>query len=301
MSRTTPGPEQQVRRIGRRTFDFSRQIAVMAVINRTPDSFYDAGVTFELDRAVTAGLRAAEQGADWIDIGGVPFGRGPAVSVDEEIDRVVPVVEAVAAESDVVISVDTYRAEVARAAVQAGAAVVNDTSGLGDPEMAQVVAASGAHVVITHSVGPPREEKPAARFDDVVTEVRDFLEVRMRRAINAGVPAERIILDPGHDLDKNTLHSLELTRRLDEIVGLGAPVLAAVSNKDFVGEVLDRPKQERGSGSVAAMVACVLAGARIVRMHDVVAAVDAVRMTEAILGWRAPVRLEHNTHPTHNV
>lgn len=301
MSRTTPGPEQQVRRIGRRTFDFSRQIAVMAVINRTPDSFYDAGDTFELDRAVTAGLRAAEQGADWIDIGGVPFGRGPAVSVDEEIDRVVPVVEAVAAESDVVISVDTYRAEVARAAVQAGAAVVNDTSGLGDSEMAQVVAASGAHVVITHSVGPPREEKPAARFDDVVTEVRDFLEVRMRRAIDAGVPAERIILDPGHDLDKNTLHSLELTRRLDEIVGLGAPVLAAVSNKDFIGEVLDRPKQERGAGSVAAMVACVLAGARIVRMHDVVAAVDAARMTEAILGWRTPVRLEHNTHPTHNV
>lgn len=294
-------PTSQVRRIGRREFDFSRQVAVMAVINRTPDSFYDAGATFALDRAVTAGLRAAEQGADWIDIGGVPFGRGPEVSAAEEIDRVVPFIEAVAAASDVVISVDTYRAEVARAAVAAGAAVVNDTSGLGDPEMAAVVADSGAHVVITHSVGPPRVEKPAARFDDVVTEVRDFLGLRMRRAVAAGVPAERIILDPGHDLDKNTLHSLQLTRRLGEIAALGAPVLAAVSNKDFIGEVLDREKDARGPGSVAAMVACVLAGARIVRMHDVAAAVDAARMTEAILGWRDPVRLEHNTHPTHNV
>lgn len=274
----------------------------MAVINRTPDSFHDKGATFALDRAVDSALRAADLGADWVDIGGVPFGRGPAVSTAEEIDRVVPVVEAItAARPDLVVSVDTNRADVAAQAIAAGAAVINDTSGLGDERMAAVIAASGAQVVITHSVGPPRVEKPPARYDDVVAEVRAFLSDRMARARAAGIPQERLIIDPGHDLDKNTLHSLELTRRLDEIASLDAPLLVAVSNKDFIGESIDRPQGERLAGSLAAMTACILAGARIVRMHDVAEAVDAVRMTEAILGWRAPVRLEHNTHPTRNV
>lgn len=288
--------------IGGRVFDFDRQVAVMAVINRTPDSFSDHGATFALDRAVESALRAAELGADWVDIGGVPFGRGPAVSLQEEIDRVVPVVEAItAADAGVVISVDTNDADVADAAIAAGAAVVNDTSGLGDERMAGVVAGSDAQIVITHSVGPPRAEKPAAHYDDVVAEVRAFLLERVARAEDAGIRRERIIIDPGHDLDKNTLHTLELTRRLDEIAAIGLPLLAAVSNKDFIGESIDRPQGERQSGSIAAMTACILAGARIVRMHDVTSSVDAVRMTEAILGMREPVRLEHNTHPTHNV
>ena len=290
-----------VQRIGRREFDFGRRVAVMAVVNRTPDSFSDRGATFALDRAVEAAVRAAELGADWVDIGGVPFGRGPAVSTQEEIDRVAPVVAAIAAASDVVVSVDTNRADVARAAIAAGAAVVNDTSGLGDPDMAGVVAASDAHVVITHSVGPPRAEKPPARFDDVVAEVRAFLVERVARAEEAGVPRDRLIIDPGHDLDKNTLHSLELTRRLGEIADIGLPLLVAVSNKDFIGESIDRPQGARLSGSIAAMVACIERGARIVRMHDVEATVDAVRMTEAILGMRDPARLEHNMHPTRNV
>lgn len=290
------------RRIGAREFDFARQVAVMAVVNRTPDSFHDRGATFVLDRAVASALRAADLGADWIDIGGVPFGRGPAVSIREEIDRVVPVVEAVAAERpELVISVDTNRADVAERAIAAGAAVINDTSGLGDARMAEVVAAGGAHIVITHSIGPPRVEKPAATYDDVVAEVRGFLAERLQRAEAAGIARERLIIDPGHDLDKNTLHSLELTRRLDEIASLGAPLLVAVSNKDFIGEAIDRPRGERLAGSLAAMTACILAGARIVRMHDVAETVDAVRMIEAILGWRAPARLEHNTHPTRNV
>ncbi|WP_110589401.1 dihydropteroate synthase [Microbacterium suaedae] len=273
----------------------------MAVVNRTPDSFFDEGATFALDRAVAAAGRAAELGADWVDVGGVPFGRGPSVSVPEEIERVVPVVERIAETSDVVISVDTNRASVAAAAIAAGASVVNDTSGLGDPEMARVIADSDAHVVITHSVGPPRVEKPAARFDDVVREVRDFLLARTERAIDAGVPENRIIVDPGHDLDKNTAHSLELTRRLAEIAEIGPPLLVAVSNKDFIGETLDRAKEMRLAGSLAAMVSSIERGARIVRMHDVAAAVDAARMTEAILGWREPARMEHNTHPTRNV
>jgi len=290
-----------IHRIGRREFDFSRQVAVMAVINRTPDSFFDQGATFALERAVDASLRAAENGADWVDIGGVPFGRGPAVSTQEEIDRVVPVVEQVAQRSDVVISVDTNNAAVAAAAIKAGAAVVNDTSGLGDPDMASIIAGSDAHIVVTHSVGPPRVEKPAAYFDDVVAQVRAFLVERVDRAVAAGIPRERIIIDPGHDLDKNTLHSLELTRRLEEIADIGLPLLAAVSNKDFIGESIDREKKERLAGSLAAMVMCVERGARILRMHDVTASVDAVRMIAAVMGWREPVRVEHNTHPTHNV
>jgi dihydropteroate synthase len=290
-----------VRRIGRREFDFDRQVAVMAVINRTPDSFYDRGATFALDAAVAAALDAAAAGADWVDVGGVPFGRGPAVSVDEEIERVVPVVEGIVAASDVVISVDTNSSAVARAAIAAGAAVINDTSGLWDGEMAGVLAASDATLVLTHSVGPPRVEKPAAHYDDVVAEVVSFLQERVDRAEAAGVPRDRLIVDPGHDLDKNTLHSLELTRRFDELQLLGLPLLTAVSNKDFIGESLDRPQGQRLEGSIAAMVACIMKGARIVRMHDVRQSVDAVRMTEAILGFRAPVRLEHNTHPTRNV
>lgn len=277
------------------------RVAVMAVVNRTPDSFYDKGATFALDRAVEAALRAADAGADWIDIGGVPFGRGPAVSTAEEVARVVPFVEAVTAVSGVVISVDTNSAEVARAAIAAGARVVNDTSGLGDPGMADVVAGSDAHLVITHSVGPPRVEKPPAHYDDVVAEVIAFLQERVDRAEAAGIPRDRLIVDPGHDLDKNTLHSLELTRRFEEFQLLGLPLMAAVSNKDFIGESLDAAQGERLEGSLAAMVVCIMKGARVVRMHDIPQAVAAARMTEAILGLREPVRLEHNMHPTHNV
>ncbi|MFE5774798.1 dihydropteroate synthase [Brachybacterium sp. NPDC056505] len=287
---------------GMSALDLTRHVAVMAVVNRTPDSFYDKGRTFVLDQAVESAVRAVERGADWVDIGGVPFGRGPAVSVEEEIERVVPVIERLtAAHPQVIVSVDTNRAAVARAALEAGAAVINDTSGLTDPEMARVVADGGAHVILCHSAGRPREEKPAAHYEDVVDEVREALLDQVARAEAAGIPRERIIVDPGHDLDKNTLHSLEITRRLEELTQIGLPLLVAVSNKDFIGESIDRPQGERLAGSLAAMTVCILKGARIVRMHDVAETVDAVRMTEAILGLREPVRLDHNMHPTHNV
>ncbi|MDQ1607257.1 MAG: dihydropteroate synthase [Microbacteriaceae bacterium] len=282
------------RRIGARDFDFERQVAVMAIINRTPDSFYDNGATFALDSAVAAALAAAEDGADWVDIGGVPFGAGPAVSLDEELERVVPVVEAIAARSDVVISVDTFNAEVARASIAAGAAVINDTSGLFDPAMASVVAATGASLVLTHSMQPPRSAPPRPEYDDLVGEVVAFLRHRVILAASAGVPLERLIVDPGHDLNKNTFHSLEITRRLGEIVAIGLPTLVAVSNKDFVGESIDRQQGQRLEGSIAAAVYCITQGARIVRMHDVPAAVAAVRMTEAILGFREPAWTRHN-------
>jgi dihydropteroate synthase len=231
-----------------------------------------------------------------VDIGGVPFGTdGAPVSEAEELDRVIPVVASARSASDVVISVDTYRTAVARAAIDAGADVVNDTSGLHDPALADLVAGSDATLVITHSLAtPPRTPVRRPSYRDVVAEVAGFLRERVALAMSRGVPAARIVVDPGHDLNKNTYHSLELTRRLGEIAALGFPTLAAVSNKDFIGETLDRPKGERVAGTLAAMVICILQGARIVRVHDVAEAVAATRLTEAVLGWREPVAARHN-------
>lgn len=266
----------------------------MAVINRTPDSFYDGGATLALQAAVDASLKAIDDGADWIDIGGAPFSPGNPIPAAEEMDRIVPVISAVRAASDVIISADTFLPEVARQALAAGANVINDTTGLRDPEMAAVVAEAGAHLVITHSLARPRTVYPRPTYDDVVREVADFLLRRVDDAVRLGIPEDRILLDPGHDLNKNTLHSLELTRRFAEIAGFGFPTLAAVSNKDFIGETLDRPKRERVEGSLAAAVICILGGARVIRMHNVAAARAAINITEAVLGWRQPAYLRHN-------
>lgn len=281
------------RRIGPREFDFARQVAVMAIVNRTPDSFYDHGRTDSLDAAVAAAHRAIDEGADWIDVGGAKFAPGPPVPVAEELDRVVPVIAALAG-SGAVLSVDTFQPEVARRAIAAGAHVVNDTTGLRDPAMVDVIAATGAAVIVTHSLAAPRTAHPSPRYDKVVAEVVTFLRERVAIAEAGGVASDRLIVDPGHDLNKHTLDSLELTRRLDEVVALGYPTLVALSNKDFVGESLGRPRERRVEGSIAAAVYSVMHGARIVRVHNVRETVDAVRMVEAIEGWRAPVFLEHN-------
>lgn len=295
MNAALPALVAPLRTIGRRTFDFSRRVAVMAIVNRTPDSFWDRGATFALDHAVSAALTAVDDGADWVDVGGVPFSPDtPAVSVAEEIDRVVPLVAAIAERSDVVISVDTTRAPVAAAAIEAGASVVNDTNGARDPEMVELLSEGRASVVVTHSVAPPHVHLPRPQYTDVVAEVVAFLRERVDTLTAAGVPAERLFIDPGPDLNKNTVHTLELLRRLPEVAAIGLPLLAAVSNKDFIGETLDRARGDRLPGSLAAVVAGILAGARIVRMHDVASTVDAVRMTEAILGWREPAYLKHN-------
>ncbi len=274
--------------------DFDRQVALMAVINRTPDSFYDGGATFALQAAVDASLGAVRDGADWVDIGGAPFSPGDPIPAAEEADRIVPVIRAVRAVSDVIISADTFLPEVARQALAAGANVVNDTTGLRDPDMAAVVAEAGAHLIITHSLAAPRTVYPRPSYGDVVQEIADFLLRKVDDAVRLGIPEDRILLDPGHDLNKNTLHSLELTRRFPEIAGLGFPTLAAVSNKDFIGETLDRPKRERTEGSLAAGVICLLGGARVLRMHDVRASRAAIDLTEAVLGWREPAYLRHN-------
>ncbi|MET0692929.1 MAG: dihydropteroate synthase [Propionibacteriaceae bacterium] len=290
-----PPLRQPVRKIGRQTFDFSTQVVVMAIVNRTPDSFFDGGRTFGLDLAVSAALQAAQAGAGWVDIGGVPFSPDtPEVTEAEEIERVVPVVEAVAAASDIVISVDTFRPEVARRCLAAGASVVNDTSGLRDPEIAALVAESDATLVITHSRAQPRQHFRRPQYDDVVTEVRDFLAGRVELAVSLGVPEDRIVIDPGHDLNKNTYHSLELTRRLAEIAALGLPLLAAVSNKDFIGEATGLAKTDRLQASIAAATVCVTQGARILRMHDVAGARAAADLLEVLLGFREPAYTRHN-------
>ena len=290
-----PPLRHPIRTIGRRRFDFDHQIVVMGVVNRTPDSFFDEGRTFALAEAAAAALAAVDAGADWIDIGGVPFSPDtPEVTVAEEIDRVVPVVEQVAAVSDVVISVDTVQLEVAARCIEAGAAVINDTSGLHDPQLADLAAAQGTTLVITHSLALPHQHHHRPQYDDVVTEVKAFLAERVQLAVDHGLPESRIVIDPGHDLNKNTLHTLELTRRLSEIADLGLPLLAAVSNKDFVGEATGSPKSDRLAPSIAVATICALNGARILRMHDAAGSVAAARMIEAVLGFRQPAYLHHN-------
>ena len=290
-----PPLRDPIRTIGRRTFDFDHQIVVMGIVNRTPDSFFDEGRTFGLDQAVAAAQAAGEAGADWIDIGGVPFSPDtPEVTVVEEIDRVLPVVEQVTAASDIVVSVDTFRPDVAAPCIDAGAAVINDTTGLHDPELADLVAARGANLVITHSLALPHQHHRRPQYNDVVTEVKAFLAERIQLAVDHGLPESRIVVDPGFDLNKNTLHTLELTRRLAEIADLGLPMLAAVSNKDFVGEATGLPRSDRIAPSIAIATMCALNGARILRMHNVTASVAAARMIEAVMGFRQPAYLHHN-------
>lgn len=289
---TLPRIDAPAHRLGARSIDFHRTVAVMAIINRTPDSFYDRGATFALDAAVAAGGAAFDAGADLLDVGGVKFAPGPPLPVDEECERVVPFVRELSAVGPV--SVDTFHPEVARRAIAAGAAVINDTTGLHDPAMADVVADSDALLVIAHSVAAPRTRLVGPVYHDVVREVRAFIEARVELALAHGVRPEQIIVDPGHDLNKNTLHSLEITRRIDEFADSGYPLLVALSNKDFIGESLARDRHDRLPGSLAAAVWCAAQGARLVRVHNVPETVDAIRLFEAIQGWREPAYLRHN-------
>ena len=277
--------------LGERTFDFDREVAIMAIVNRTQDSFFDSGRTFALPTAIDHALAHVEAGADIIDVGGVKAGPGPFVSIDEELERIVPFVSALRARSPVPISVDTFRADVAAAALDAGAEIVNDVSGMIEPEIADVTAAhQGAALVVMHAGGRPRSRPFRSTYrPDVTTVVIDTCRDLAEEAQRRGVPRDHIIVDPGHDFGKNTWHSLEVTRRLPELVALGYPVLVALSRKDFLGETIGGvPPDDRLEASLACAVASVLLGARIVRVHDTLASVRAVRTVEAILGWRPP-------------
>ena len=277
--------------LGARTFDLRRSVAVMAIVNRTPDSFYDRGRTYDLDTAVAYAQQQLADGADIIDVGGVKAGPGEDVPVEAERERILPFVEAFRRVSDAPLSIDTFRAVIAAEALDAGADLINDVSGMVEPKIADVVAQRPhAALVVMHAGGPVRTRpfRPTYHPDAttaVVRACRELAEEAQRR----GVAADRIVVDPGHDFGKNTLHSLEVTRRLPELCALGYPVLVALSNKDFLGETLGGlPVDQRVEASLASAVASILLGARIVRVHNTQATVRAVRTVEAILGWRSP-------------
>jgi dihydropteroate synthase len=264
----------------------------MAIVNRTPDSFYDHGATYGADAALAAVEAAVEAGADIIDIGGVKAGPGTPVDAAEERRRTVPTVRAVRERfPEVVISIDTWRAEVARAAVDAGADLVNDTWGGIDPEIAGVAAAGGAGLVCAHTGGlRPRSRPHRPAFPDVVADVIDAVTGLAKRAVAAGVRPDGILIDPAPDFGKNTWHSLAIVRRFDELTATGWPVLAAVSNKDFVGESLDLPVDQRLEGTLAATALAAWQGARVFRAHDVRATRRTLDMVAAIRGDRPPRR-----------
>jgi dihydropteroate synthase len=276
-------------RLGRRTFR-PGELAVMAIVNRTPDSFFDHGATFAQADALRAVERAVADGADIIDIGGVKAGPGAVVDPAEEIRRTVSTIAAVRAEfPDVVISIDTWRAEVAREAVPAGADLINDTWAGADPALAEVAAATGAGLICSHAGGlAPRTRPHRVAFPDVVADVVGTVTRLANRAVDLGVRRDGILIDPAHDFGKNTRHSLELTRRLGELVDTGWPVLVALSNKDFVGETLDLPVRDRLEGTLAATAISAWLGARVFRAHHVRQTRRVLDMTAAIRGDRQP-------------
>ncbi len=262
----------------------------MAIVNRTPDSFFDQGATFAEEAALRAVDAAVEAGADIIDIGGVKAGPGTEVDVAEELRRTVSTVAAVRARHpDVIISIDTWRAEVAAEAVAAGADLLNDTWAGADPRLAEVAAATGAGLVCSHAGGlTPRTRPHRVAFDDVVADVIATVTALADKAVTAGVRRDGILIDPAHDFGKNTRHSLELTRRLDAMVATGWPVLVALSNKDFIGESLDVPVPERLSGTLAATAVSAWLGARVFRAHQVRETRQVLDMVAAIRGERPP-------------
>lgn len=275
----------------------TKQLAeVMAIVNRTPDSFYDKGATFASEKALLRIDGAVSAGASIIDVGGVKAGPGGDVDVAEEIDRVVPLIAAARGRHpDVTLSVDTWRAPVAEAAIAAGADLINDTWAGFDPELVEVAGQHQVGYVCSHTGGiTPRTRPHRVHYDDVVADVIAETTALAERAASLGVPEERIFIDPTHDFGKNTYHGLELLRRVDELVATGWPVLMALSNKDFVGETLNRGLNgaditERVPGTLAATAWAAARGVAAFRVHEVEATLDVIRMTAAIQGEMAPL------------
>ena len=278
-------------RLRTQSFDDTETL-MMAIVNRTPDSFYDQGATWAEAAAIERVDLVVAQGAEIVDIGGIKAAPGVEISVAEEKSRVVDFVAQVRESYPrLVISVDTYRAEVADAVCAAGADVINDAWGGIDPELVDVAAAHDAAIVCTHTGGAQVRTRPhRIEYEDVVAAAITDTVAYAKRALAAGVARESIIIDPAHDFGKNTFHSLELTRRLGEMVDTGWPVLVSLSNKDFVGETLDQPVGERLIGTLAATSVCALAGARIFRVHQVPETRQSVDMVSSILGRRRPAR-----------
>ena len=255
----------------------------MGVLNVTPDSFSDGGRWFNSDSAIAHGVQMVEQGAGIVDVGGESTRPGAAaVSVEEELQRVLPVVKALAERVDVPVSVDTSRAEVIREAISAGATFINDVRAFSDQQALQAVANSDAAICVMHMQGEPRTMQYAPEYRDVVSEVAEFLAERVARCRSKGISADRIVIDPGIGFGKRLEHNLALLSSLDALSELGQPILIGVSRKSLVGAITGRPVHERLPGSLAFATAAALSGASIIRTHDVRETVDAVRVAVAL-------------------
>jgi dihydropteroate synthase len=278
-------------KLGHRTFPDDATL-MMAIVNRTPDSFYDHGATWAEDAAFDRVAQVVEEGAEIVDIGGVKAAPGTDVDEAEERRRVVDLVARVRARYPaLVVSVDTWRSSVARAVCAAGADLLNDAWGGHDPRLVEVAAEHGAALVCTHTGGlAPRTPPHRVDYADVVESVVADCTAYARRAVAAGVDPRSVLVDPAHDFGKTTFHSLEVTRRLSELTATGWPVLVSLSNKDFVGETLDLPVDRRLTGTLAATAVCALAGARVYRVHEVTATREVVDMVWSIAGRRRPAR-----------
>jgi dihydropteroate synthase len=276
-------------RLGSRLFA-PTDLVVMAIVNRTPDSFYDRGATFDDPAALERVDAAVEQGAGIIDVGGVKAGPGAEVDAAEEIRRTVDFIAAVRARHpDIVISIDTWRSEVAREAVAAGADLINDAWGGVDQDLAVVAADTGAGLVCTHAGrAEPRTRPHRVEYADVVADVLSLTVGLAERAVELGVRRDGLLIDPGHDFGKNTRHSLSVTRRLDVLVDSGWPVLVSLSNKDFIGETLDVALDERLTGTLATTAVSAWLGARVFRVHEVRETREVLDMIAAIRGDRPP-------------
>jgi dihydropteroate synthase len=260
---------------------------VMGILNLTPDSFSDGGRIQSLDDAIIVARSLASQGADMLDLGGESSRPGAEpVSLDDELNRVIPVVAAIAPEVKLPLSIDTTKAEVARQAVSLGAVIINDITALqGDPRMARVAADTGAAVVLMHMQGVPKSMQENPQYGDVVAEVYEFLEKRVNWAVGHGIPRERIAIDPGIGFGKTNAHSIQLLRNLDRFDNLGCAVLIGNSRKGFLGKITGRPITERATATaVSSLIAC-LCGARVVRVHDVGPMVDAIKIWTTLRGW----------------
>lgn len=273
--------------IGGRTFAWGERTYIMGILNVTPDSFSNDGVGGDVDAAVRQAVRFQQDGADIIDIGGEStrppsiYGKSNQVSADEEISRVLPVIETLAKETDLPLSIDTYKAAVAKAAVEAGASMINDIWAFQrDPDMSAVASDAGAAVVLMHN-------QNGTEYDDVVPDVISTLRRRVDAAVDAGVDGNRIVIDPGIGFGKTAKHNLEILRRLDEIAALGLPLLVGMSRKSTIGYVLDLPVDQRMEGTAAAVALSIAGGADIVRVHDVKEMARVARMTDAVTrGWK---------------
>ncbi|MGC9316736.1 MAG: dihydropteroate synthase [Armatimonadota bacterium] len=272
---------------GERALPLRRRTLVMGILNVTPDSFSGDGLGEDTEAAVRQGVRFVEAGADILDVGGESTRPGSEpVSVEEELERVLPVVEALAERLDCVVSIDTSKPEVARLAVAAGAGMINDVSGLRADGMLEAVADTGAAACIMHMQGQPRNMQEHPHYDDLMTEIYDFLAARVKAAVEGGVPRSQLVVDPGFGFGKTVAHNLEMLRRLRELRSLGTGVLIGTSRKSTIGKVLDLPADQRMMGTAATCALAIANGADIIRVHDVGEMAQVARMTDAVMrGW----------------